>query len=1064
MLHLESSNVGVFLSRMDTGYEFSFFELSAQNSAVVGTVGRLVRLFPGTSVAVPEKIVKDQGFRQQLFSMLVQLDTHAPSMIVSKSRKGGETFGEIRNTNSPILATELLAGILRGVGESQFNQVTRIQKNTRDDIIYGKGKLLPWRRSPLYLLIKVTIQLCLHDCELQYPDKYYKFFVAFLTSFILRKSLQNPQHFSCDIISIMSKKVARKVWKLGRLGVCSEAVITAALEATGASLTRLKQVKAEVESEKTCEPWNPSVARFSNEGDLTLPNIRQRIEAFDPSNLSPIESMLYKPNTEARINQSDTTLPFFAVRESNIVLWLADIELWVREHLEAWCQLNTNNLEAASLRIVKLMETYYARATKTYRKKPEDLSYMFLTLFSLWVGLDGLVVARTPLIGSYPLGFSGEIFDQLLLPKMCHLEQLSKIREYFKHRESREKADLPHIFEPRISRQSFGTKHFENCSEMRVVQGRILSHAASKKEEKRREYLRKRKEYDEYIAKGRKHPCCDYYTDRWGIRRHSGSCDKCRYEELAASVKLVPYEWPLPHDTTPLRSVVAEICLAEDIREWRDMTYALMVDMCSDKQNDKGEGAEIWHTAINYEPLSPFRLYDDSPRIRLASWTKAQMASHYSSPKHISYFTEESSCVANGSNYKLFDSKNETWTESTASRMDLTSFCTPILAPTSIYKTIAQLGLGGTKHRSNQVLAKQSVCPSHLDLGQFIAFGSLRSGHRLQLRNIARAIKGQTLDFTAPEIHTLLVQTLWQVSPSEWENNTRNGRGAMIPESHLDLLDQEFALQLLAAISTAVQALKENWRGATSLLTYAVLTARVLSVSEDLETKSQCRELLLRCRRYSYAWTREILCKLRDSESQTEMDEVRRKLVDLALVCTQCFDVDDVELVKMLENGESENGELDIGIFLECATTIHDNLPSQDKSCSYEATALLRRHLRLIDRVAKALRQISPNGLYRGLDKAIHNLWDVYEPAEADWKPFTAPNHNWLERYTRSTEGKGLQVCYDLQSGMFLVNGAPLKSLPKNYENHPSYVRIFGRVSLTTPISFCERSAHTNMN
>jgi hypothetical protein len=52
---------------------------------------------------------------------------------------------EIRDTVYPKLVTEMLTGILRGVGQPAH--VSRIHKRTRDDVLWNDA-LKPWRRSP----------------------------------------------------------------------------------------------------------------------------------------------------------------------------------------------------------------------------------------------------------------------------------------------------------------------------------------------------------------------------------------------------------------------------------------------------------------------------------------------------------------------------------------------------------------------------------------------------------------------------------------------------------------------------------------------------------------------------------------------------------------------------------------------------------------------------------------------------------------------------------------------------------------------------------------------------
>ncbi|KAG1837186.1 hypothetical protein DFJ58DRAFT_846617 [Suillus subalutaceus] len=59
---------------------------------------------------------------------------------------------------TPRYITELLTGILRGLGS--IADVPRIRKRIGDDVLWNNTKL-PWRRSPLWLVIRVALQTTL---------------------------------------------------------------------------------------------------------------------------------------------------------------------------------------------------------------------------------------------------------------------------------------------------------------------------------------------------------------------------------------------------------------------------------------------------------------------------------------------------------------------------------------------------------------------------------------------------------------------------------------------------------------------------------------------------------------------------------------------------------------------------------------------------------------------------------------------------------------------------------------------------------------------------------------
>ncbi|RPA82425.1 hypothetical protein BJ508DRAFT_325423 [Ascobolus immersus RN42] len=1048
LLHLEGSNAGYIIKRQADLYYFSSFELLARAADVTGTAGRLIRSFPGNRVAVPEEFIADLSLREQLANTLYELDRETPDVIKEDATGNG---------HSAALATELLAGILRGLSneqaDSEEEEDVYIRKHTQDEVIYATGQPRPWRRSPLFLLLKVSIQLALYDSKLPYPDKYYKSFMAFLSAYILEKTLKTPLADSSDLLSIMSKKVGRKIEKLSSASDCPEAVMNVAIYATKEARVRCEEIRQLHEPQLT-KPWTAISIDLVAQLDHGLRTTRRRIEGFKPESLPSSTSSKFRPKTDLRIQQNSDTFPCLDVLpKENVRVNLTDLELWVREHLDSWVRKNMGEPKETAYKVTGLFEYYKKFAipmyhkdsdntSATFRKRPEDQSIMFLTFFTLWIALDFVATSQTPLLRAYPLGFGEELFEPLLLPRYCQLQQLARVRDYLSARNAVEDSSLPHIFSSSRNEKTFAARYYDQHPEIQRVKDQIVREATAKYEKKRKEYSSKFAKYSHYQKKERRHPVC-----RW--RKSSGTgkmfhdvtlCRRCHYRNLADRVVMQPYEWPLPPTDAASKMVVTELCLPKHIRDWRNITYDLLVNLCSEQPGPFRE-VVIQEIAINYEPLRQYRQYSEVSGLYLASSTFCFMKTKYATAQHISKFTLETSCIQSGLSFSLYDRGNKSWAKSSADGVDLTVFCTSTFDVMSIYNSLASFSLHGTGHTSNEVLAKQSECPLDLGLHEFVAFGNLRAGHRLQLRNIARDLQAQCMNLTAPEVHTLIMQALWQVGPSIEDKSGLEGRALIVPESHHDLLDFDFTSQFLEIVGTAADGVRSNWHGAITVLTCMALLARTLSVSENMEIKKRSHAVLSRCRGYVLGWTRDLRRRLRTTENDTEADELRLKVVELAMICAQSFDVDDIDLWYLFENSD-----LDVAAYLECAAMVHDNLPAEDKTRSPAFECLYRRHMRLRDRAAPILRQLPRRLLFSGLDIAVKNLWELYDPAEASWTILESPNQYWLERFSKETrKKKSLQVCFDLQSATLLVNGAPLRSLPKSYEEHKYYIRLFGK-------------------
>jgi hypothetical protein len=103
--------------------------------------GQLRRYFPGPVVAVGLNKIADSSFREALAHFLTQLDTNTPNESWPVVVKAKFQTIEVQDTNHPKFVTEMLTGILRGMGQPL--DVVCIFKSTRDDVLWNNA-FKPW--------------------------------------------------------------------------------------------------------------------------------------------------------------------------------------------------------------------------------------------------------------------------------------------------------------------------------------------------------------------------------------------------------------------------------------------------------------------------------------------------------------------------------------------------------------------------------------------------------------------------------------------------------------------------------------------------------------------------------------------------------------------------------------------------------------------------------------------------------------------------------------------------------------------------------------------------------
>jgi hypothetical protein len=344
-----------------------------------------------------------------------------------------------------------------------------------------------------------------------------------------------------------------------------------------------------------------------------------------------------------------------------------------------------------------------------------------------------------------------------------------------------------------------------------------------------------------------------------------------------------------------------------------------------------------------------------------------------------------------------------------------------------------QYAIDSTSHTSNEVLANQSECPSELNLHEYYAFGTLRSGPRIQWLNIAREVAARMLSFHREEVQSLLVQAAFQIGPL-------NGQDSR--EWHLELKSSNFGVVLLSELDGLFNSIRQNWLKVVSVQSITLLTARLISSAEDQLVIHEAYRLMRDIRKVTFEWMRQLTVKLRDVERDSQVAEYQSRLCGMAATCRSTYDVDPIHLPAMFTSDE------DVAVFVECAVQVHDNTPPVANDIPLDLHHLLARDRRLSQKLEDEL-WCRIRDRRKGLDDAIAIAWPAYQPGQS-WDRLNEPNHRWISSTTACSTGIAQsRVHFNLLDGTLLINGRPLMRLPKEFTDHPTYVRVFHQVRIT---------------
>ncbi|KAH8699393.1 hypothetical protein GQ44DRAFT_632794 [Phaeosphaeriaceae sp. PMI808] len=1036
--HVKAQNAALYIRRQKHHYTFETFEVSCPNANVTGTQGRLERSLPAEAMSISTAQMGDPAFREPFVEMLVKMDALTPRDAYRVSRKANKQLAEIRDAVDPRYFTEMVFAILRGMGEAA--DIPRIQKHIRDEVLWSEA-FAPWRRSPLWIVLRVAIQTTFMRCsDPEIGRAMFKAFMMFLMSRILGRAVK--ANMLSDTIHCMERKIIRRLQKICLLqNLPWVSYIDRTLrEAT----TKLKQRWC-IEIEKKKEPfqtqtkWNPSILSFQDDTVLRIASLHNYFCAIGSRIAAPTSHAVIEVGCYERIPQNPSVLPNSQLLttksgEARRIL-LADVETWTHTLLPAWHIANIDHSSACS-DVANLIKEYTSAGLAAYGEDQESISLMFLTAMELWVCLDKMVTRHEPILLDYNTEFPPALFDPLLLPRRHQMDRLLAIEQHISSRRSRSKNGYPSMFRSFSARNSIAVRYFDQSLKHQKLRTDIERDATAVREEKRQELVRKEKEQAGLEAKAAAVSHTEVPQWKWNKRTkkseerkvHSPSCQKCAWKNQASRLRIDIHEWPLPSEDLQTRAVVFELNCPKSISVWRDSTYYILVDVftavSAKPRNAQRTGKYHLRT---YGGLRPY-CASQSSRIELASAAKPFAASHYRE-MNVSNATQSNICVEHALRYDVYDSHTEILAREFMDHYGIRGKCSQKL-PQGPYQCL-QYSVNDTKHFPNQIIADQSTCPPEISIHEFLAFGHVRAGHRLQWQNIALSLVDGNLNLNQESTRTLIAQAVWEAGPS-----MPNG-DSVLRDSHAVLGNPSFCVDILQSLASALAGTKENWQAATSVRTFITLALRILSLSPHRDVRMKSLDFLTVARRVTLSWTRKLMEELRSGVEDDQSDSWSNTALEVALSCYGTFAVDPCDMPQLLTSGNN------VAMLTECAITIHDLCPASTTSLPDQIQRSLFRFSRTTHAMEETLHEILSQDA-NGLDDSIKRLWTSYCPG-TPWRSVKGNRHEWLMTESAGNDvTASVLVHYNLLTGSLLVNGSPLSRLPRHYEVHGSYQRLFG--------------------
>lgn len=581
-----SQNAAVLVTRMADELLFEAFELSPPNSAVMSAKGRLVRSFPGLALTVDTKVHHISDLGPVIAQTLSTMSSENVADMQPETMKSGIKHEEFRDTTNPALVTELFFGFLKGFGRPA--EITAITKNTRDEVLW-KDALAPWRRSSMWLLIKLVLQLVIQRSP-RGSERCFKEVMAFLLSHILDAATYTA--LPSDTLHAMSAKITRRLHKLRVQGAseCDELLAKAdkSLNKTSAVI-QLRWKKLQERDDRTLDLESLEALDAEQDTHILLPNLDGYISSLQLRK-GEIVSNNFVPSS-LLLNHEFYKLPplpdCLPLEYHYATANLQQFETWVAQHLDSWVDRQAVRIFDPCLSLFQLMKRYFELANRHYSPNPEGISVMILTVFDLWVACDKLAARTCPMLAKYAPNVPVEALQNLLLPFQAQMKRLQAIEDHLKGRAVRSRKDLANCLFNTTDPKCFAARYFNTSDEHQALKSQIEREAKAAAEAKKAEYVEKKKVWDHLNAHYNSHDH-DYESrqvldsfGRWVPTTpiHVRGCRKCAYKSSRDSIVIEQHEWPLPKSAVKANVVVFELQVPTWYISWRDARQFLLVDV-----------------------------------------------------------------------------------------------------------------------------------------------------------------------------------------------------------------------------------------------------------------------------------------------------------------------------------------------------------------------------------------------------------------------------------------------------------------------------------------------------
>lgn len=1028
---------------------FEAFEASPVSDKVLAAENALQWDFPGCTVDVPYVDFNNTSFQENLAEFLEQASIESIKRFAAHTNKAGSLAFESRDTVDPSLITQMLMTLLEVIGDRVFPP--QLRKRVHDEVCVTDGAAVPWRRSPYWLVVRVSLQR--HLCTLNGTEAgraYYKF----LTGLVLARLVEDAlDHLSPEVLAFLNAKLARRLVKLEAEKDAAVSNIRAVYQKLFTTLGSLfyktiKKVRERIEvmwndfKQVIRRPIQP-LPRVADQKHLilSLPNsgsyLQQVLSEWRLfNNNGPRSFATHRRKIEFDISAVNA-IGFRTFADLYLSIQKIEIEI-DKAHIAGSASID--DLDARCINHAKQIGVYLTAVAKAYDSCPEQKSIMLLKVMEMWMLMDQCAVELFNLLLQYNPGIPPDILDVLQLSSFEDMCRLQKTQNYLRDRYIKCGLSRRTIFD-NPTEGCFAERYFEDSNDSeplrRMHQG-IEVAAESARREKEDEWRELSAEFEELqrsIAEG----TCLYITEDIGVIHDDRRCTKCYLERKARRMKILLHEHPLPTNPVEAKAVVFELGCPKAFAAYRNATWKVLGTISYSKPMESFEPKVI---LCDYLALKDF-LPLSKPGVSLASTAKSFLSTHF---KGISFPNSlEQVCVPNGLKLKYFDSLTTTWPGREAQIPTFAHHCPIIIPPSSPFSSLKlspEFSADSNGPSSYQVIASQTKCPSGLNIHEFMTYQALFSGKFRRWPAILVELGSSNVNFSTEAVTILITQLALQAGPACGLDPLRAVHGVFRHES--------FCRRLMEQVGLRLDAISSNWRESNCMEMLLTLILRLCVLASE-PIIGEAIKLLEAARQVIFSWIKQLRIEVYNSTDASESERYSRYAFLAALLCRRTFTIhaEDVNA----GNVESLQPAA-LHCFIACSITLQDNSTGNPAALPPLVRNALIRDLKMAYRMRFVLRQ-SLEAHPESLESAIDNVWPQPENdvsrSYAEYNFLESPNEWWIHstvhagRYTKQQT-----IHYHLLEGHLFVDSQPLGKLPAKHRQSVVLKELFGDQMLQT--------------